>query len=219
MPTITAGVGLGMFVRRLVRAPARTRTIILSIMTATTVLAMWWLGLVGLPMGLAASILPSYLVLNHGATRTRSYTLFVTSAPVELGGYREAPRPTLGALLEKLTALGYRLEALAADSDGNPTQALDASAALSGPVVWLRLVGAPRYQGGVRLRMTEGPGAGEVDVMDTPSGKYEELAQFAIVALGRLFRNTTFKESFSSLTPESTEWLEPQLPDRPRALR
>jgi hypothetical protein len=86
-------------------------------------------------------------------------------------------------------------------------------------VMWLRLAGASPYAGGVRLRMPDGPGAGEVDVTDTSSGKYEELAQFTIVALGRLFRGTTFKESFSSLTPESTEWLEPQLPDRPRTLR
>jgi hypothetical protein len=218
MHTITPGMGLGMFVSRLVRAPARTRTLILSIMATTTALAIWWLGPVGLAVGLAASVLPSYLLLNHGPSHTRSYTLFVSTAPVEPGGYREAQRPTLGALLEKLGALGYRLEALAADADGNPTSALDASAPLCGPVIWLRLAGAAPYQGGVRLRMPEGPGAGEVDATDTPSGRYEELAQYTIVALGRLFRGTTFKESFSSLTPESTEWLEPQLPDRPRAL-
>lgn len=47
---------------------------------------------------------------------------------------------------------------------------------------------------------------------------YAELALYLIVAVGELIRGSEFKETFSSLSPESTEWLRPQLPDAPRAL-
>jgi hypothetical protein len=203
---MTRGHALSLFVRRLVKAPPRTRRLILIVFAATTALGGWWLGAPGALTGLIAGVLPAYLLLNLGGTENKSYSLFYDAGDHGL---------QLMALLDKLAGHGYRLEALASDSDGNPSAPLAPTTPLLGPDLWLRVAGR---RGGVRVRLYPSQGTGEVDSADGSSGLYEELGQFTILSLGELLRGLTFKQSFSSLSAETVEWLRPQLPERPRHL-
>jgi hypothetical protein len=79
---------------------------------------------------------------------------------------------------------------------------------------------AGRRYGGVhidiRTLMTEGVGI--VEVHDEGDELYSEMARYAMLELGRLVPGTTYRDTYSSLTPESTETLEPLLPDKPHYL-
>jgi hypothetical protein len=71
----------------------------------------------------------------------------------------------------------------------------------------------------IDLRGLSQLGCGLVEAIDTRGELYEELAKYVLYELGRLIPGLTFRGSWSSLTPESTETLAPQLPDRPLQLR
>jgi hypothetical protein len=115
--------------------------------------------------------------------------------------------PSLDALIPALERHGYR-----------PTLA-PAIAARREPVWLLRHVG--RRHGGVTLdlRSWSDKGIALVEAADTRGELYQEMAKYAMYELGRLIPGITYRGAFSSLSPESTDTLEPQLPDRPHALR
>ncbi len=71
----------------------------------------------------------------------------------------------------------------------------------------------------IDLRGLAQQGCGLVEAIDARGELYEELAKYALYEIGRLVPGMTFRGSWSSLTPESTETLAPQLPDRPLQLR
>ncbi len=71
----------------------------------------------------------------------------------------------------------------------------------------------------IDLRGLAQRGCGLVEAIDARGELYEELAKYALYEIGRLVPGMTFRGSWSSLTPESTETLAPQLPDRPLQLR
>jgi hypothetical protein len=62
-------------------------------------------------------------------------------------------------------------------------------------------------------------GYGTVEANDPGGELYAEMARFTMFELGRLLPGLTFRGDTSALTPESTDTLEPMLPDRPHALR
>lgn len=216
--------GIAGFVRTLTRAPKAQQRLVLAIMAAMTgagVAAA--LLLEGNPImlggfGAILSVLPAYLVLARGARPGKSYSLFLPEAPPPSPSYREAGTLTVEALVKSLERHGYRLEVSLLDSEGRAAGAAGSSTALRGPALELREASARRGTGAVALRLPPGAGIGTLDVTDTPRGLYDELARFAVVAVGELVRGTTFKETFSSLSPESTDWMQAQLPDRPLRL-
>ncbi|HZS41794.1 MAG TPA: hypothetical protein VFF06_33425 [Polyangia bacterium] len=217
--------GIAGFVRFLVRAPKAQARLIGAIMLGSAIGGYLLGGPLGVPplafagFALIVSLLPAYAILNRAAGPGKSYSLFVPATAPQAGGYRSADALTVAPLVERLAKLGYRLEVALVDSSGRPAAAAPESTPLLGPALELRQAGARRGTGHVALRLPERGGMGSVDVVDTPHGPHGELALYLILAVGELVRGAQFKETFSSLSPESTEWLRPQLPDAPRALR
>jgi hypothetical protein len=207
-------VGLSLFVYRLARAPAAAKAAVAACFSAGATIGDLVGGVPGAMFGVIVAILPAYLALLRVAVPQKSYSLFMPAAEGN-AGLRDWKPLALAALIEKLERHGFQLAIFALDSSGRTATPLDGSALLLGPAMRLQMKGMPHWRGGVTMRLPDGAGGiGGVDVIDEPSGRYCELAQFAIVAIGELVPGTTFKESFSSLSPESTGWLAAQLPDR-----
>jgi hypothetical protein len=122
------------------------------------------------------------------------------------------------ALRAALVRHGYEPELLRGD-EGHDRVAPDAL--LSGLVVRVRDRRLPR--GTVTLKMpplpVSEPTWAAVDVKDTDRGAHEELALHLIYELGKLIPPLEYKRSFSTLSLEATDTIEPLLPDRPHGLR
>ncbi len=222
--TTAASGGISGLVRRLVRAPRRQRRIALAVMAlgacggAAVAHVLDGNEAAGAAAGLIASLLPVYLVLVRAAALVKSYSLFVPGGARLATGLRAHEAITIAPLVEKLSALGYCVEVWRTDSDARRTAAASPETPLQGPSLELRHAHARAGSGGIALQLGGDGGPGSLDVTDTPRGLYAEMALYTIVALGEVLRGTEFKETFSSLSAESTEWLRPQPPDRPRAL-
>lgn len=171
------------------------------------------LGLYRFPLLLAAGLavlsygLLSRLLNGPSITRT-SYSLFF---PPDA-----QPWPRFAELRDELAGLGYRLSAREPDLGRNLP--LADTATLDQGTWWIRHEPSPSERAAVVLRLSPELGHGTIAVADTQHGLYDELAKFLIVALGRKVPELTFKETASTLSAESWEWLPPQLPDTPRAL-
>jgi hypothetical protein len=123
----------------------------------------------------------------------------------------------LDALRAALVRRGYEPGFFLGD-EGEQAAPLDTL--LSGIVVRVR---DPRLRrGGVTLRVPQLPvqdaAWASVEVADTERGAYEELALYLIYELGKLIPPVEYKRSFSSLCLESTDTIEPLLPDHPHGL-
>jgi hypothetical protein len=119
----------------------------------------------------------------------------------------DAELPSIDALMQALARHGYKPQ-LSPLTDAEPGEAR-----------WL-LRHEGMSHGGVLvdLRRLRTDGVGLVEASDTSRGVYPEMAQYAIYELGRLAPGLRYRGAFSSLSAESTETLEPQLPDRPHYL-
>ena len=124
----------------------------------------------------------------------------------------------LEALSVALARRGYEPKFFLGDQ-GDEAAPLDTR--LSGIVVRVRDRRLGR--GVVTLRLPQLPvqdaAWASVEAADTQRGAYEELALHLIYELGKLIPPVEYKRSFSSLSLESTETIEPLLPDRPHGLR
>jgi hypothetical protein len=58
-------------------------------------------------------------------------------------------------------------------------------------------------------------GYASLEIADTGNERYTELANYTMYELGKLAPGTTYRDGFSPLSAESTDGLEPLLPDRP----
>jgi hypothetical protein len=216
--------GLSLFVRRLTTA-TRAQKRAVAIAFVATVGGAAVVGalagadpIAGALFGVVLSILPMYIVLARGGVTRKSYSLFVPPAPQLASSYREGASLTVAPLVERLAKWGYRLEVLSPDAAGRPAAPAPASTPLVGAPVCFRESTAPAA-GSLSLTLPAAGGLGALEVEDSARGVYAELALYLMLELGTLIRGTEFKDSFSSLSPESTDWLRPQVPDAPRALK
>ncbi|MEO6951645.1 MAG: hypothetical protein ABI321_07520 [Polyangia bacterium] len=70
--------------------------------------------------------------------------------------------------------------------------------------------------GGLTLDLaTLSSGYASLEIADTGNDRYTELANYTMYELGRLAPGMTYRDGFSPLSAESTDNLEPLLPDRP----
>ncbi len=215
--------GLSTLFRRLSRASAAQKSAIALAVPAFTLLG----GVIGGALdsdvlgaafgGLVLSLLPIYLILTRGGGRQLSYSLSVPPAPQQAASYREATPLLAAQLVARLAKYGYRLEVALLDSSGRPAGAAPASTALIGAPLFFRE--PSERHGGIVIALPLAGGLAPLEVVGDRRGVYAELARYLILELGELVRGIEFKESFSSLSPESTEWLRCQVPDRPLALR
>jgi hypothetical protein len=123
----------------------------------------------------------------------------------------------LEAVSDALARRGYEPRFFLGD-EGDEAAPLDTR--LSGVVVRVR---DPRLgRGAVTLRVPQLPlqdaAWASVEAADTQRGAYEELALYLIYELGKIIPPVEYKRSFSSLSLEPTDTIEPLLPDRPHGL-
>lgn len=159
----------------------------------------------------------------RGATLTRrEWSLIVPKIAQRESGYRDAHVPGVEDLVKELENAGYRISLTGVDSYGEPHGSIDPRTPLAGASVMLsdRRLGSERA--GVVLRISEHAGEGEglglVESRDTRGTGCEELATFAIAALGVLIPGVAYKPIESALTPDSAADLAGVLPESPRAL-
>jgi hypothetical protein len=167
----------------------------------------------------AAAFVLSNRLLNGPKLTHDEWTLFLRPTGAVPKTYRDAETVRLSPLKKALTRWGYNLHLEVCGGEAGTHAAPDTA----------ELVG-PRYQmrerrlkhGRLRFQMTpaqgDAPAWGTVEVDDISKGTYGELAQYLIYELGNLIPGVEFKRSFSSLSPEATATLAPQLPDRPHYL-
>lgn len=114
---------------------------------------------------------------------------------------------SLDAILQPLQRHGYRpVLTGVVGADGAPDHAV------------LRQEGVRHGGVAIDLRALGSRGVGLIEASDTGNGMYEEMAKYAIYELGKIIPGLTFRGALSALTAESTDTLEPQLPDRPHCL-
>jgi hypothetical protein len=166
----------------------------------------------------AAAFVLSNRLLNGPKLTHDEWTLFLRATGVVPTTYRDVDTVRLSPLKQALARWGYDLHLEVCGDAG--THAASDSAELVGPRYQVR---ERRLKNGrLRFQMTlaqgDAPAWGTVEVDDISKGTYSELAQYLIYELGNLIPGVEFKRSFSSLSPEATATLAPQLPDRPHYL-
>lgn len=128
---------------------------------------------------------------------------------------------TVGGLLEKLKARGYQVDAQAIDDENKATGVAAAGQGLGGAALRLRDARAKAELGGVTMRLRrEESGAlvGFLEADDTGPGIYDELAQFAIVALGEEIPGLEFTKMQKNVEKRPAAALLAELPNAPYGL-
>jgi hypothetical protein len=189
--------------------------------TIVAFIAVHWRVLAGASPGLY--VLPVLVALGtfFGLRRVMSdKTLPSTVHQYSVFAPSGSGEPTLRQLLERLTAAGYQPDAFTLDEVGNvgarPGHALDLVGAQ------IRIIdkrgSAELGHVAVRLRRIDGGGmVGLVEATDTGPGVYDEMAQFAIVALGELYRDAEYLAAGKPDRKPTAE-LRTSLPDSPLGL-
>lgn len=129
----------------------------------------------------------------------------------------------LVSLVERLTRLGYQPDVSLVDQDGRAGAPASPAIELAGAQLYLREQRASGRNAHLVLRIApslpgQRGGMGIVEVHDGPSGLYDEMGRFLIIALGELLPGLTFHRSSSTLTPEPAESMRLVLSDAPDKL-
>lgn len=156
------------------------------------------------------------------ATRTTGWTLTMDRVVPRAASYRDAAPPSIGQLIDRLTARGYQLSVRGVSADGAPGAPAELGSALVGGAYWLHdaRLGPPGT--GVEIRISadadrDAGGRGAVRAIDVARCEAcAELARFAIVDLAPLLPGLRFLADDSRLSPDPVEVLRAALPDRPR---
>ena len=170
----------------------------------------------------AAGTVLSWRALMGPPVEHIEWTLTLRADPPRERGPAAVP-PGLSDLLSALRSRGYDLGAAAVDDAGRRLRPAAPDEPLCGRPLEVVIAGAPARLGRVVLRVPtppvdEGLALGFIDVYGAIDGRYDELGQFVIAALGRLFPALTYKRFDSALSDEPAAALWAELPERPRHL-
>lgn len=132
-----------------------------------------------------------------------------------------APGASVGPLLAALAAKGYQLDAERLDDEGRPVGAAPVDLALAGAQLRVVERRAKDAHGALTVRLrAEASGAlvGFVEADDTGPGIYDELAQYAILALAGLVPDLQFTRMARDAQRRPATTLTAELPERPYGL-
>ena len=171
---------------------------------------------------LTAGTVLSWRALMGPPVEHIEWTLTLRADPPRERGPAAVP-PGLSDLLSALRSRGYDLGAAAVDDAGRRLRPAAPDEPLCGRPLEVVIAGAPTRLGRVVLRVPPPPvdealALGFLDVYGAIDGRYDELGQFVIAALGRLLPRLTYKRFDSALSDEPAAALWAELPERPRHL-
>jgi hypothetical protein len=122
--------------------------------------------------------------------------------------------PRIGDLLAGLAAAGYTPRAFQINEDLRPTAPATGTEALLGPKFLIQEPRGRARRAFLRLALSAGPkGTGVIEVSDTESGLYAEMATYVVRDLASLLPDLKFRRLNSALPPEVGRDM--KLPPRP----
>ncbi|HUS29744.1 MAG TPA: hypothetical protein VMZ53_14670 [Kofleriaceae bacterium] len=159
------------------------------------------------------------MLATRGTHVTRDgFTVSYRPAEAVPQGYRELKTLTVGDLVERLQAVGYRPVIEACDEVGERGKPGDASIPLVGANIALV---DPGVRGWVRVELPI-PAAGQaralgvVEIWSTTGESAEELALFTLRSLGELVHGVAASRESSRLSEDSVNMLTAGLAERPQ---
>lgn len=168
---------------------------------------------IGIPLTLAAIV----AYMRPGKSVRTEYLLRAPAATPVPTGYRDAAPAMVEPVMQSLRALRYQPVLFTLDQDGRPSPASPDATPLRGPKIELRDARCRFSHVGISVQLPDASGLGALRVTDLPTGFYDEMAQYLLVAAGKSVPGLEFAPMADSSGFEATGSIRSRLPPRPAA--